>query len=131
MAHFAELDENSLVSRVVVVNDAYEVDGENWCKEFFGTDNWKQTSYNTYGGVHFAPNSEYISDNGIPLRKNYAGIGYIYSPTLDAFYSPQPFDSWSLDEDTCQWEAPIPHPDDGNKYIWNESTVSWGLWNSV
>ena len=117
MAHFAELDENNVALRVVVVDDAHESDGENWCREFFGTDNWKQTSYNTRGGVH--------SDNGIPLRKNYAGIGYIYSPTLDAFYSPQQFDSWSLDEDTCQWEAPIPHPDDGNKYIWNESTVSW------
>ena len=77
MAHFAELDESNTVSRVVVVNDAYEAYGENWCREFFNTSAWKQTSYNTFGGVH--------SDNGTPLRKNYASIAYSYNTTFDAF----------------------------------------------
>jgi len=124
MAHFAKLDENNIVLQVVVVNDLYEADGENWCKELFGTDSWKQTSYNTRGGVHYAENSN-SPDGGTALRKNYAGIGYSYNPTLDAFIPPQSFPSWILDETTCLWESPVPKPDDGNLYDWNESTQSW------
>ena len=124
MAHFAKLDENNIVLQVVVVNDFYEADGENWCKELFGTDSWKQTSYNTRGGVHYAENSN-SPDGGTALRKNYAGIGYSYNPTLDAFIPPQSFPSWILDETTCLWESPVPKPDDGNLYDWNESTQSW------
>ena len=124
MAHFAKLDENNIVLQVVVINDLYEADGENWCKELFGTDSWKQTSYNTRGGVHYAANSN-TPDDGVPFRKNFAGIEYSYNPTLDAFIPPQPFSSWLLDESTCQWESPVPHPDDGGYHRWNESTVSW------
>ena len=126
MAHFAELDENNIVLRVVVVNDDYEADGENWCKQFFGTDSWKQTSYNTRSGVHYAPNSS-DPDGGVALRKNYAGIGYTYDEDRDAFIPPKPFDSWLLDEPTCFWEAPIPYPNDDNAYAWNESTQAWDL----
>jgi len=124
MAHFAKLDENNIVLQVIVVNDLYEADGENWCKELFGTNSWKKTSYNTRGGVHYAANSD-TPDGGTAFRKNYAGIGYSYNPTLDAFIPPQPFPSWTLDESTCQWESPVPNPDDGNLYDWNESTQSW------
>ena len=124
MAHFAELDGNNIVLRVVVVDDAHEEDGENWCEEFFGANNWKQTSYNTHAGVHYAANS-HTPDGGITLRKNYAGIGYSYDPVLDAFIPPQPFPSWLLDEDTCLWDSPVPKPGDGNLYRWNESTQSW------
>jgi len=125
MAHFAKLDENNIVLQVIVVNDLYEADGENWCKELFGTNSWKQTSYNTRGGVHYAANSN-SPDGGTAFRKNYAGIGYSYNPTLDAFIPPQPFPSWILDETTCQWNSPVPYPDSGI-HTWNEDTESWDL----
>ena len=127
MAHFAKLDENNSVLQVVVVNNLYEADGENWCKELFSsTNSWKQTSYNTRGGVHYTENSN-TPDGGTAIRKNYAGIGYSYNPTLDAFIPPPLFPSWLLDETTCQWESPVPAPDDGNMYGWNEDSVSWVL----
>ena len=126
MAHFAELNENNEVLRVVVIDDAYEADGENWCKEFFGTEKWKQTSYNTRGGVHYGNNSR-EPDGGIAFRKNYAGIGFTYDPTADAFIPPKPFNSWVLDEDTFFWEPPVPRPVDGNSYNWNEDTQSWDI----
>ena len=126
MAHFAELNENNEVLRVVVIDDAYEADGENWCKEFFGTDNWKQTSYNTFGNVHYGNNPR-EPDGGIAFRKNYAGIGFTYDPTADAFFPPKPFNSWVLDEDTFFWEPPVPRPVDGNSYNWNEDTQSWDI----
>tara|TARA_Y100000310_G_C20007859_1_gene501525 strand:+ start:23 stop:409 length:387 start_codon:yes stop_codon:yes gene_type:complete len=124
MAHFVELDENNIVLQVVVVDDAHEADGENWCRGFFGTDRWKQTSYNTRGGIHRTINSD-TPDDGVALRKNYAGIGFNYNPTLDAFVPSKPFNSWILDEDACEWRPPIPYPNDGNEYSWNESTQSW------
>lgn len=126
MAHFAELDENNVVLRVIVVNDDYEADGENWCNKRLGGE-WKQTSYNTEAGVHYAPNSS-DPDGGVAFRKNYAGQGFTYNPTLDGFISPKPFNSWTLDEDTCQWEPPTPRPGQGMSeagYFWNESTQSW------
>jgi len=107
MAHFAELDQNNTVLRVVVVDDQYESDGENWCQNFFGGGNWKQTSYNA------------------TIRKNFAGIGYTYDSIRDAYIPPQPYPSWLLDEDTCQWNAPVAMPDDGQKYQWSEETTSW------
>ena len=122
MAHFAELDENNVVLRVVVVNDDYESDGENWCNKKLGG-NWKQTSYNTSANVHYG-GDPYGPDSGIAFRKNYAGAGFTYNPTLDGFISPQPFNSWTVDEDTCLWEPPIPSPG-GAGYSWNESTLSW------
>jgi hypothetical protein len=79
----------------------------------------KRTSYNTIGGVH--------QNGDTPFRKNYAGIGYTYDPVRDAFYAPQPFESWTLNEDTCSWESPVAIPEDGNSYLWDEETKNWIL----
>jgi hypothetical protein len=84
---------------------------------------WKQTSYNTYGGVH--------NNNGIPLRKNHAGIGMTYDEDRDAFIAPKPYNSWVLNETTCQWEAPVAKPttilEDDQYYFWNESIINWEI----
>ena len=110
MAHFAELDENNIVLRVIVVDDAHEADGENWCHDFAGG-RWKQTSYNNN------------------IRYNFAGIGHFYDADADAFYAPQPFPSWSLDE-VYIWQPPTPHPDDGKDYFWDEANVKWAVMES-
>ena len=89
---------------------------------------WKQTSYNTYGNVHYAPSppaEPRTPDGGIPLRANYAGIGYTYDSYHDVFYAPSPYPSWILNTSTWLWEAPVPAPVDGGKYAWNEATLSW------
>ena len=124
MAHWAEIDENGIVVRVTVGND----DGHDWLIENIGG-TWVKTSYNTVGGVHYTTDEE---GNRVPsddqtkaLRKNYAGIGFTYDEERDAFIPPQPFESWVLNEDTCLWEAPIPYPEDGEVYIWNEATEAW------
>ena len=128
MAHFAELDSNKKVLRVIVVHNnellvngvENEQKGIDFCKSLFGSNtNWVQTSYNTFRGIHKL--------GGIPLRKNYAGMNYTYDQVRDAFISPKPFNSWTLDENTCDWEAPTPFPSDGNKYVWNEQNQSWDL----
>ena len=115
MAHFAQLNEENIVTQVIVVanEDTADQDGvENeaigieFCTNLLGG-RWVQTSYNAN------------------IRKNYAGIGYKYDATLDAFIPPQPFESWTLNEDTAQWEAPTPYPDDGKRYSWDEATTSW------
>jgi hypothetical protein len=112
MAHFAQLDENNIVTRVLVIEQDTIDTG------LFGDPStFVQTSYNTHGGVH--------SLGGTPLRKNYAGIGYTYDSIRDAFYAPQPYPSWTLDEDTCIWAAPTPMPSDGKLYTWDEDTTSW------
>ena len=112
MAHFAQLDENNIVTRVLVI------DQETVNTGLFGApSSFIQTSYNTSGGVHLL--------GGTPLRENYAGIGYTYDSERDAFIPPKPFDSWLLNEDTCLWEAPIPKPDNENVYDWNEESGSW------
>ena len=116
MAHFAELDENNIALRVIVVDDAHEADGENWCNEFAGG-TWKQTSYNTFRNAHSGEKS--------PLRKNYAGISFHYDTSLDGFIPPQPYPSWLLDKEVCQWESPVLMPTDGEEYRWNEATLSW------
>jgi hypothetical protein len=116
VAHFAELDENNIVLRVIVVDDQHEDDGENWCHDFAGG-TWKQTSYNTLRNSH--------SEGKSPLRKNYAGIGFQYDASLDGFIPSQPYPSWLLDEEVCQWESPVPMPTDGARYEWNEATLSW------
>jgi len=113
MAHFAKLDANNYVVFVTVGRDE---DKENELTARTG-DVYKQTSYNTKGGVHLLGNT--------PLRKNYAGIGYTYDPIRDAFIPPQPFSSWLLNEDTCLWDAPTPMPTDGQLYNWDEATTSW------
>ena len=121
MAHFAKLGIGSKVTAVhVVSNDiaTTEQAGIDFLNTLYKTrDVWVQTSYNTKGGVHTL--------GGTPFRKNYAGKGYKYDSTRDAFISPKPFKSWTLNEDTCRWEAPVAKPDDGQDYYWNEETTSW------
>jgi hypothetical protein len=114
MAHFAELDENNVVKRVIVVANADTADangnevesiGVAFCQKLLGG-NWKQTSYNG------------------SIRKNYAGIGYAYRADIDAFVAPQPYPSWTLDAN-AQWQAPVPMPTDGKMYSWDEASLSW------
>ena len=121
MAHFAEIGENNIVKRVIVAEQDFIDSGA-----VGDSSNWIQTSYNTRGGVHYAPNS-HEPDGGIALRKNYAGIGFTYDSDRDAFYQLQPYPSWLLNEDTCQWESPIPYPDDDKRYKWNEENQSWDV----
>lgn len=112
MSHFAQIDENNIVTQVLVIEQDVVNSG------LFGDPNsFIQTSYNTHGGVHLL--------GGTPLRKNYAGIGYTYDNTRDAFIPPKPFNSWTLNETTCLWEAPTPMPSDGKIYNWDETTTSW------
>lgn len=115
MAHFAEIDENNVVLRVIVGVDE-PLDGEAIYHDMTGT-TWKKTSYNTYAGQHTL--------GGTPFRKNYAGIGYTYDSDRDAFIPPQPAPSWTLDEQTCQWTPPVPFPSDEKQYFWDEPSVSW------
>jgi len=120
MAHFAEIDENNIVLRVIAISQE-TINTGNWGNP----DNWVQTSYNTRGGVHYAPNSD-EPDGGVALRKNYAGKGYTYDPTKDAFIAPQPYPSWTLDEDSCYWISPVAHPMDGKgPYHWDEDVRNW------
>jgi hypothetical protein len=111
MAHFAKVN-NGIVVQVIVAEP-----------EFFNTfvdsspGEWLQTSYNTHGGVHTL--------GGTPLRKNYAGVGYTYDAQRDAFIPPKPYASWTLNEDTCLWGAPVAYPDDGKQYTWDEDTQQW------
>lgn len=116
MAHFAQLDENNVVTQVIVVhNNDCQIDGVEseaagilFCKSLFGKHTkWAQTSYNA------------------TIRKNYAGIGFLYDSDRDAFISQKPYDSWILNESTCQWNAPVSYPQDGKLYRWDEPAVSW------
>ena len=125
MAHFAEIDALQRVIRVLVVDDVdtqdtegNEVDsiGMKYLNDAFGG-TWLRTSYNTLASVH--------SLSGTPFRKNFAGIGYTYDLTRDAFIPPQLYNSWTLNEDTCQWESPVTYPDDGKNYEWDEETTNW------
>ncbi len=117
MSHFAEINSDNIVQRVIVAEQDFIDTLEN-------SSLWIQTSYNTRGGKHYAPNTN-DEDGGVALRKNYAGIGYTYDEERDAFIAPQPFPSWTLNEDTCLWVAPVAKPDDGKTYEWNEETISW------
>lgn len=108
MAHFAKV-EDGIVTQVIVAEQDVIDSG------LFG-DGWLQTSYNTHAGQH---------PEGRPLRKNFAGIGYTYDAERDAFIPPQNYPSWTLNEDTCLWEAPSPYPEDGALYLWDEDTLSW------
>ncbi len=114
MAHFAQL-ENNIVTKVIVVSNQDILDengqeneqkGIDFCSNLLGG-TWKQTSYNG------------------KIRKNYAGIGYTYDEGRDAFIAPKPYNSWLLNESTCQWESPIPYPNDNKFYVWDEETTSW------
>jgi len=129
MASFAKIENNIVITVVSVVNEVLkdsngveqEVIGIEFLKTLYNEPNavWKQTSYNTHGGVH--------SLGGTPFRKNHAGIGYTYDSQKNAFISPKPFNSWILNEQSCLWEAPVARPNDGNRYTWNEQTLSWDL----
>jgi hypothetical protein len=131
MASFAKIENNIVTTVVSVVNevlkDSNGIEQENigieFLKTLYNEPNaiWKQTSYNTIGGVHYL--------GGIPFRKNHAGIGYQYDSQRDAFIPPKPFNSWILNETTCLWEAPVAYPQEGNIYNWNEQTLSWDLLN--
>jgi hypothetical protein len=120
MAHFAELTESGVVTNVVVVNNGEllvdgvesEAAGIAFLQSLFGHNRWVQTSYNAR------------------IRKHYAGIDYTYDAARDAFIPPQPFPSWVLDEATCDWAAPIPYPEDGGLYVWDEQAVAWETVNS-
>ena len=128
MASFAKIGLNNKVIEVLsVVNEVLhdsngieqEVIGMDFLTKLTGYPVWKQTSYNTHGGVH--------NNNGIPLRKNHAGIGYTYDEDRDAFIPKKPFNSWILNENTCLWNAPVDLPDNENTYSWNESTLTWDI----
>ena len=124
MAHFAKLDQNNIVIFVTVGRDQ---DNEEELSARTG-DVYKQTSYNTRGGVYYLPNDNIPGpDQSKAFRKNFAGIGYTYDSTRDAFIPPKPYPSWLLDETVCIWVPPIPYPDDGKNYYWDEATVSWIL----
>jgi len=120
MSHFAQIDGNNIVTRVLVIEQDMINTG------LWGDPKtWIQTSYNTRGNVHYGADN--LPDGGTPMRKNFAGVGSIYDPTADAFYSPQPFPSWTLNSDTYIWEAPVPYPisTDGTLYTWDEATTNW------
>ena len=120
MGHFAKVS-NGIVTKVIVAEADFF---NNFVDDSPGQ--WIQTSYNTRGGVHYKPNTnEPSEDQSKALRKNYAGIGYTYDVTRDAFIPPQPFNSWTLNEDTCLWDSPVPYPADGKLYKWNEELVNW------
>jgi hypothetical protein len=124
MAHYAFLDENNIVTEVIVGKNEGE-DGIDWQSQYSAIRGQvcKRTSYNTHGGVH--------SSGGTPFRKNYAGIGYTYDSARDAFIPPRPYASWVLDEDTCLWNAPVAMPEDAGtgeppkRYQWDEVTINW------
>ena len=121
MSHFAKVLDGKVISVIAVE------------KEFFNTfvdsspGEWIQTSYNTRGNVHYGPDG--VPDNGVPLRGNFAGIGYIYDRENDVFYHPQPFKSWTLNKTTWSWDAPVPYPPDNKTYYWNESLQQWDVLN--
>ena len=129
MASFAKIENNIVIAVVSVVNEVLkdsngveqESIGIEFLKTLYNEPNaiWKQTSYNTHGGLH--------DNNGTPFRKNFAGIGYTYDENRDAFIPKKPFNSWVLNETTCLWEAPVAMPINDNIYTWNESTLTWDI----
>jgi len=158
MAHFAEINSDNVVVRVLKVPDEQQARGHDYLTTDIGLSGiWIQTSYNTRGGVHYATKDEqvcigilgvYINTSGFPLsgvpglsafhtistvisadgpgfRKNFAGVGYIYDSSRDAFVPPKPYPSWVLDEVTCWWGAPVAYPTDGNRYRWDEASTNW------
>jgi len=111
MAHFAKVNNGVVVQVIVAEPEFFDIFVDS------SPGQWLQTSYNTYGGVHV--------NGGTPLRKNYAGLGFTYDSTRDAFIPPKPYASWTLNEDTCLWGAPVAYPDDGKQYTWDEVTQAW------
>ena len=123
MSHFAKLGTGNIIERVEVVSNdvaTTEQAGADFLNSIYNTaDTWIQTSYNTFAGQHKL--------GGTPFRKNYATVGGRYDQTRDAFIPIKPFESWALNEDTCQWESPVAYPTDGQKYDWNETNQTWDL----
>jgi len=128
MASFAKIGLNNKVIEVLSVHNnvlkdsngiEQEANGIDFLTKLTGWAIWKQSSYNTKGGVH--------TEGGTPLRKNHAGIGYTYDENRDAFIAPKPFNSWILNESTCLWQSSIPYPNDSNRYTWNEENLSWDI----
>jgi len=131
MASFVKLNSENIVEQGISIHNNELLDngieseqkGIDFCKSLFGQDtNWKQTSYNTQGGIHKL--------GGTPFRKNHAGIGFTYDQNRDAFIPPKPYNSWLLNEDTCQWQSPVPYPEDKKRYIWNEGNQTWDLFEN-
>jgi hypothetical protein len=122
LSHFAKLDQNNVVIFVTVGRQ--EDDGREAELSARTGDVYKQTSYNTRGGVHYTDGVP-SEDQSKAFRKNYAGLGYTYDAGRDAFIPPKPYNSWVLNEDTCLWDAPVAMPEDGNRYMWDEDTLSW------
>lgn len=121
MAHFAQIDENNIVINVIVAEQDFIDEGH-----VGDPASWLQTSYNTRGGIYYIPNTNIpAEDQSKALRKNYAGLGYTYDVERDAFIPPKEYNSWILNEVSCLWEAPVPYPNDGNFYYWDEETLSW------
>ena len=126
MAHFAKIDSSGIVLQVYTGTD--NDNGKELELSARTGDTYRQTSYNTRGGIYYKPNShEPSEDQSKAFRKNYAGKGFTYDEDRDAFIEPQPYPSWILNEDTCRWEAPVPRPEDGQRYDWNEETLNWVL----
>ena len=123
MAHFAKLGVGNIIERVELVSNniaTTEQAGVEFLQNLYSDRAaWKQTSFNTKGGAH--------KTGGTPFRKNFAGIGYTYDQTRDAFIPPKPFESWTLNETTCLWDPPVVKPDDGQNYKWNETNQTWDL----
>ena len=120
MSHFAQIDDNNVVTWVIVAEQDFIDTG------IVGDPKkWLQTSYNTRGGIHYGPDGN--PDGGIAIRKNYAGIGYTYDASRDAFIPPKPYNSWILNERTCTWDPPVPYPTDGKDYVWEEALQEWRL----
>jgi len=115
MSHYAKIKDGKVIKVIVAEASFFDT--------FVDTSagKWIQTSYNTYGGVHKL--------GGTPLRKNFAGVGYTYDQTRDAFIPPKPYNSWTLNETTCLWDPPVVKPDDGQRYNWNETNQTWDLVN--
>jgi hypothetical protein len=131
MAHYALLDENNIVTKVIVGRDEVTNDPDappemiNYWEEYYANltgMTCKRTSYNSHAGQHSMPDCECF-------RKNYAGIGYTYDVTRDAFIPPKPYNSWVLDENSCCWQAPIAQPSEGGPYVWNEEILNWEVVN--
>ena len=118
MAHWAEIDDNNVVKRVLVTSNDEPDEGYSWLVNNLGG-RWIQASYNTRNGVH--------AYGGTPLRGNYPGMGWIYDETLDAFLPQNPYPSWTVNTETYSWEPPVPRPEDGKPYLWIEASQEWIL----
>lgn len=136
MAHYAKISENSKVLGVEVVadSDTYNADGIedetvgiDFLTRIHGWPLWAKCSYNTKGGKHYGADGNESADQSKAFRKNYPAIGWTWDKNKDMFYSPKPYDSWAIDENTGFWEAPIPKPDDGLDYYWDEAITNWVL----